>query len=84
MDIKDIINRPLADLHIGQEFEQKSEAMGFRTLKDVLLLMPKDLIARQGFSYLWLGDLIRFLSENKMLHLLQPLPGQERIDVSTL
>jgi hypothetical protein len=84
MDIREIINRPIFELGLKKEFDDRCKIMGFHTLKDILVLSPSELISTVGFTYHWLGDLVSYLSKNKLLHYLQPGPGQEKLDVSSL
>ncbi|SDD99636.1 hypothetical protein SAMN05216464_103279 [Mucilaginibacter pineti] len=84
MEIKEVINKPVNELGVGKEFINGCERMGFKTLKDILVLTPKQLISKDGFNYNWLGDLVKYLSGNGLLHYLQPLPGREKEDVSSL
>jgi hypothetical protein len=84
MEIRDIINRPVRELKISADFDERCKIMGIYTLKDILLLTPAELISKVGFTYHWLGDLVSYLSKHKLLHYLQPGPGQEKPDVSTL
>jgi hypothetical protein len=84
MQIEAIINEPVTKLGLGEEFDNGCRQMGFNTLKDILILTPDQLITTDGFNYNWLGQLVRFLSENKLLYYLQPLPWQEKVDVSQL
>lgn len=84
MEIKAIINKPITDLGLGKEFDKGCQKMGFDTLKQILIKTPTELISADGFNYNWLGQLVTYLSANKMLHFLQPLPGIEKADVSAL
>jgi hypothetical protein len=84
MDIRSIINKPFSELGLGNDFADRCKIMGFLTLKDILLLTPAELISRVGFTYHWLGDLVSYLSKNKLLHYLQPGPGQEKEDITLL
>jgi hypothetical protein len=84
MEIKTIINKPITDLGLGEEFDNGCHKMGFGTLKQILIKTPTELISTDGFNYNWLGQLVTYLSANKMLHFLQPLPGVEKADVSAL
>lgn len=84
MEIKAIINKPITDLGLGEEFDNGCRKMGFDTLKQILIKTPTELISTDGFNYNWLGQLVTYLSANKMLHFLQPLPGVEKADVSAL
>ncbi|MES2113208.1 MAG: hypothetical protein V4577_30940 [Bacteroidota bacterium] len=84
MEIKAIINQPIADLGLGEEFNNDCKKMGFSTLKQILVKSPSELISTNGFNYNFLGRLVTYLSANQMLHFLQPLPGVEKADVSAL
>jgi hypothetical protein len=84
MEIETIINKPVSELGLGEEFNKDCQKMGFGTLKQILLRSPAELIAPDGFNYNGLGMMVRYLSANKLLHFLQPLPGVEKADVSAL
>jgi len=84
MEIKAIINQPVTDLGLGEEFTNDCKKMGFSTLKQILAKTPKELVSTDGFNYNWLGQLVSYLSSNQMLHFLQPFPGMEKADVSAL
>jgi arsenate reductase-like glutaredoxin family protein len=76
METKNFINRPLTTHQLSEEFIVKSHEMGFCTLDDILQITPEALVNTDGFDYNWLGELVKFLSKNELLHLLQATPGK--------
>jgi len=78
MDKKPLIEEQIGTLGFSREFLEASGKMGFGTIADVLAAGREELLKREGFSYHWLGELVTFLSEHKLIHLLQPMPGSNR------
>ncbi len=76
MKVSEILTVPLNGLGLSESFCNTSAVMGFRTLEDIIFLLPEELLRRDGFSYTWLGELSRFLDRKGLLYLLQPLPGK--------
>lgn len=72
---ENIVEMPIITLDLSDDFKILSGRMGFRTLQDVIIVPPEILLQKRGFNYNWLGELISFLSDRGLLHLLQPLPG---------
>jgi hypothetical protein len=70
-----LLYRPVDQLGLSKTFVEKCHLMGFMTIGDALSLKPRDLSKRKEFSYTWLGELTDLLSMHQLLHLLQPLPG---------
>jgi len=70
-----IINAPIESLEFTKEFIESSEKMGFDTIAAILAYGRGELVKKDGFSYHWLGELVAFLSRHKLIHLLQPMPG---------
>ena len=82
MEIKTIINLPISELGLSREFNQNCERMGINTLKDILTITPTQLIATPGFDNDWLGELVQYLSENQLLHYLQPMVGGKKEEIA--
>lgn len=78
MEQLDILNRPISSLALSEGFISASSYMNFVTLGDILATPPAALLEKEGFNYNWLGELVKFLNSQKLLHLLQPLPGSSR------
>lgn len=76
MEAGEILTVPIPELGLSKSFCSTSALMGFRTLEDIVFMLPEQLIDRKGFSYSWLGELSAFLDEKGLLYLLQPLPGK--------
>jgi hypothetical protein len=70
-----ILFQPITELEFSAGFQSSCKTMGFRTLEEIIKQAPQALRIRKGFNYVWLGELITFLNDRKLLHLLQPLPG---------
>jgi len=69
------VTRPLESLGFSRVFVETSQKMGFHTIADILATGRGELVKREGFSYHWLGELAAYLSEHRLVHLLQPMPG---------
>ena len=76
IESKQLTELPIDELGLTPEFSCQSGLMGFRFLKDILCVKPEELIRMEGFTFHWLGELISFLHKNKLLYLLQPIPGK--------
>jgi hypothetical protein len=70
-----ITERPLGELGFSREFLRSCEAMGYRTVTDILADGAVNIQRQACFSYNWLEELVSFLKENELLELLQPTPG---------
>ena len=75
-----VMHVPIKKLGLSKEFNMQCKVMGFETLNDVILTGPKQLLEKNGFSYTWLGELVKYLNKRKLLHLLQPIPGKTLIN----
>lgn len=78
MEVKPDIGQPIEMLGFSSSFVETSGKMGFQTIAEILAAGREDLLKREGFSYHWLGELVAFLSANKLIHLLQPMPGSNQ------
>ena len=72
---QELLSCPIASLGFSGDFKARSREMGFDDLRAILRVPPQELISREGFSYSWLGELTGFMQKNKLLHLMQPMPG---------
>ena len=77
MDVHILLNQPIRELGLSDEFSKKSGKMGYRTIQDVIDARPEDLFSKDDFSYTWLGELTKFLIKHQILHLLQPAGGRK-------
>lgn len=75
MEAQPDITQSIVMLGFSSGFVEASEKMGFQTIADILAAGRENLLKKEGFSYHWLAELITFLSEHKLIHLLQPMPG---------
>ncbi|WPU95756.1 hypothetical protein SNE25_09520 [Mucilaginibacter sabulilitoris] len=79
MQNPEVLSTPINDLPASTFFKEGSTTMGFETLKEILNTAPKDLLANENFNYVWFGELVDFLTERGILHLLQPTQGNSRV-----
>lgn len=75
IDEKTLVRQPFTRLGFTQDFLKASKIMRLDTIADVIKVPPEDLVEKEGFNYSWLGELVKFLNNHKLIHLLQPLPG---------
>nr|WP_157536010.1 hypothetical protein [Mucilaginibacter sp. L294] len=73
-DIK-VLNAKIQDLEFSDGFKHKSSVMGFNTLLQITEISPEKLMATKGFDYNWFGEVVTYLINKKLLHKLQPTPG---------
>jgi hypothetical protein len=71
-----ILTTPVQNLGLSESFCTNCERMGFRTLENIVFILPEDLIIKEHFSYTWLEELSIYLDKRGLLYLLQPLPGK--------
>lgn len=76
MNADKILSSPLSTLGFSVSFCDSCEIMGFKTLEDILLILPEELVNKVGFNYNWLGELSTYLDNEGLLHLLQATPGK--------
>lgn len=76
VDAEEILGKQLRDLGLSDRFCEKCRAMGFEKLEDICFMLPEQLVAKPGFTYEWLSELITYLNERQLLYLLQPIPGK--------
>ncbi|WP_432328127.1 hypothetical protein ACRQ5D_34225 [Mucilaginibacter sp. P25] len=75
----EILLTPIIDLPASIFFKEGSKIMGFTTLQDIIDEEPGELLANKNFNYVWLGELVDFLTEQGILDLLQPTQGNSRV-----
>jgi hypothetical protein len=76
MEAKEILSIPVHELGLSKSFCASCDVMGFRTLEEIVFILPEQLLHKKGFSYTWLGELSAYLDQKGLLYLLQPLPGK--------
>jgi len=74
-----ILEKKISSLEFSGEFKALSIQMGYATLQQVIATDPAIVQKKEGFNYTWLGELIEFLMKNNLLHLLQPIQGNNGI-----
>ncbi len=75
----EILTTPINDLPASIFFKEGSAIMGFKTLREILDTAPRELLASEDFNYVWFGELVDFLTERGILHLLQPTQGNSTV-----
>ena len=75
METTELLTQPIHQLGFSAAFLARCDEMGFRTLGDVVKTQPALLVGHPAFTYHWFGELCVFLSEKKLIQLLQPIPG---------
>jgi hypothetical protein len=76
MDMNKLINIPVQELGLSEEFSKNADSMGYRTIQEIIDARPEELSANKDFSYTWLGELSEFMMKHDILHLLQPATGK--------
>lgn len=76
MNERAVLQLPLGELCGDDRFLLGCATMGFCCLEEILVLSPAELTGRAGFSYDWLGRLVKLLETRGLLHLLQSTPGR--------
>jgi hypothetical protein len=74
-DHNQLLNTPISELGLTENFYLRSKLMGFRILNDIIRTPPEVLVNKTDFNFDWLGELSRFMRMHKLLHILQPIPG---------
>ncbi|WP_219124123.1 hypothetical protein [Mucilaginibacter sp. 21P] len=70
-----ILHCAIEQLDASSAFKGKCLQMNFRSLQEIIDTAPAVLQEKPGFDYTWFTELINLLSKEKLLHKLQPLPG---------
>lgn len=79
MEAMRLINQPIRELGLSEDFSEKSGKMGYQTIQEIIDARPEDLFNKDDFSYTWLGELSKFLIKHQILHLLQPTGGRKYV-----
>jgi hypothetical protein len=79
MDVIKLINQPIRELGLSEEFSERSGKMGYQNIQAIIDARPEDLFNKDDFSYTWLGELSKFLIKHQILHLLQPAGGRKYV-----
>ncbi|MEZ2338817.1 hypothetical protein AB6735_24415 [Mucilaginibacter sp. RCC_168] len=74
-----ILAEKIGMMAFSKEFKESSAKMGYATLRQIVSEDPAILQKKDGFNYIWLGELLEFLTENNLLHLLQSTQGNNGI-----
>ncbi|WP_184550928.1 hypothetical protein [Mucilaginibacter sp. FT3.2] len=75
----DILEKKISKMKFSKEFKVSSIGLGYDTLQQIIATDPTILQKKKGFNYVWFGELVEFLVEKKLLHLLQPKQGNNGI-----
>ena len=67
-----MLNTPINDLEISEEFKNKTGQLGFQTLACLLKYEPHDLAELPGFGYRMLTEMINFLESKKLGNHVKP------------
>jgi len=70
-ELDKVLSTSFRELGFNSSFCELGERMGFRTLKDVCSITPKELTNKKEFTYTWLGQLADYMDNKGILHLLQ-------------
>jgi hypothetical protein len=77
--IPELLSIPIRNLDMSKAFKRRCVLMGFLTIKEITATPPAELFNNKHFDCNWFGDLITLLSQNDLLHLLQPIQGNSGI-----
>lgn len=69
MDSSLILQQPLKELPLSEEFKNMAEINGFENMEEILSYPAASLLQRQGVNYHLYKELADYLKENKLLHL---------------
>ncbi|MDB5145971.1 MAG: hypothetical protein JWQ66_4686 [Mucilaginibacter sp.] len=70
-----LLNRPIEQLPVSENFYLRCKLMGYECLRDVVEAPVDVLLAKEDFNYGWLGELAKLMTSLNILHSLQPIPG---------
>lgn len=62
-----LLNQPLSELTLDNDFLKKASLLGLETLGDIMDADFSSLKRRGEFSYLWYADLLNLLKEHDLL-----------------
>lgn len=65
-----LLNLPIAELPLSQNFKLRSKLMGFFTLQDIIGAPQKELHELDDYSEHWYFEFVDFLHRKDLLHLL--------------
>lgn len=65
-----LLNLPIAELPLSENFKLRSKLMGFFTLQDIIGTPQKELHELDDYSERWYFEFIDFLNRKDLLHLL--------------
>jgi DNA-directed RNA polymerase alpha subunit len=67
-----VLNTPIKDLEISEEFKRKTGQLGFRTLANLLEHRPSDLLKLPNFGYRMLTEYISFMEKEHLGKYINP------------
>ncbi|MFD2287909.1 hypothetical protein GJU39_06420 [Pedobacter petrophilus] len=65
-----LLNLPIVELPLSEEFKLRSKVMGFFTLQDILTDNLKELHTRDNYSERWYFEFVDFLQRKELIYLL--------------
>lgn len=65
-----LLNLPIAELPLSENFKLRSKLMGFFTLQDIIGARQKELHLLDDYSEHWYFEFVGFLRRKDLLHLL--------------
>jgi hypothetical protein len=65
-----LLNLPIAELPLSQNFKLRSKLMGFFTLQDIIGTSQKELHELDDYSEHWYFEFVDFLHRKDLLHFL--------------
>lgn len=68
-DRRSILDHPIMDLGVSENFIADFERAGFKILRESLAFEADDLVRNKKFSYHTITELIELLSKHDLLHL---------------
>jgi hypothetical protein len=71
MEAKQLLKESIEHLSLGEEALRFARANGFETLADLLHYRADELMRLEGFTFRGYKQLIEFLEDNDLLHLLK-------------
>ena len=72
---EDLLTADIKELPVTENFYLRCRLMGFSSIGQIINTPVKSIFAKEDFSYSWMGELVRFLMSQNLLHKLQSLPG---------
>ncbi|WP_293788355.1 hypothetical protein [uncultured Pedobacter sp.] len=65
-----LLNLPIAELPLSENFKLRSKLMGFFTLQDIIGIKQKELSTLEDYSEHWYLEFVDFLYRKELLNLL--------------